>query len=123
MKCKECRKLFASEEHLQIHADKHHGAERRRCADCNGKEVKNLAEHRRNVHRADSRAGCKNLRPAPCGECGKMFSTAYAAKYHFNVSRLSQSQPHSCFTERRAEQNYSYLSQGQDSFCLSRCKL
>ena len=52
------------------------------CADCNGKPVRNLAEHRRNVHRADSRAGCANLRPAPCGQCGKVFSTAYAAKYH-----------------------------------------
>lgn len=82
MKCKECRKLFASRDHLKIHVEKQHSAERLQCAECNGKPVKNMAEHRRNVHRADSRAGCGNLRPAPCGRCGKMFSTAYGAKTH-----------------------------------------
>ena len=82
LKCKECKKLFASKDHLKIHVERHHSADGLQCAECNGKPVKNLAEHRRNVHRADSRADCKNLRPAPCGRCGKMFSTAYAAKYH-----------------------------------------
>ena len=82
MKCKECQKLFASRDHLKIHVEKQHSAERLQCAECNGKPVKNMAEHRRNVHRADSRAGCGNLRPAPCGRCGKMFSTAYGAKTH-----------------------------------------
>ena len=82
LKCKECQKLFASKDHLEMHVEKQHGAERLQCAECNGKPVKNMAEHRRNVHRADSRAGCRNLSPSPCGRCGKMFSTAYAAKYH-----------------------------------------
>ena len=82
LKCKECKKLFASKEHLRIHVEKQHRQQGHHCADCNGKPVRNLAEHRRNVHRADSRAGCANLRPAPCGHCGKVFATAYAAKYH-----------------------------------------
>ena len=86
-KCKQCKKLFASKDHLKIHVEKQHSGAAaaelmQPCAECNGKLVRNLAEHRRNVHRADSRAGCKNLRPAPCRQCGKMFSTAYAAKYH-----------------------------------------
>ena len=79
LKCDQCGKLFACQEHLDLHLKRKHSEIE--CNDC-GKLVKDLLKHRHNVHTI-TKSTVKKTRTSKCSDCDQVFASAYACKYHW----------------------------------------